>query len=393
MSRGGEGTGAAGGGGAAAGMRVLLLVFEWSQAGGLEAVTWEVARSLGAMGSRVEVWSVRQAGEVEVDGIGARGLAPRGTLARSLDGRLLWRRRLAAEVAGAAGRFDLVIAGHPSLLPAVRAGTEGRAARPRCWAWAYGVDVWGQPGLRLGPHLAWADRVVAISRFTRDQVAPFVRPGRLALVPPAVDAARFTPGPAPAGPDLLIVGRLARGEGYKGHEVLFRALGPLGERLGRPATLRVVGEGAARAGLEARAAVLGVADRVEFSGRLPLDALLDAYRGCGVFAMPSRVERRPRGLWTGEGLGIVYLEAQACGRPVIASTEGGAPDAVRPGETGLLADPRDPEAIAAAAAELLADPQRAAEMGRAGRRRVEESFSVDRFRERLAAMLRDEAAG
>lgn len=374
-------------------MRVLLPVFEWSRAGGVEAVTWEIAHSLQAMGARVEVWSVRQAGEVEVDGIGARGLAPRGAVARSVDARLLWRRRLAAEVARAAGRFDLVIAGHPWLLPSIRAGMGGRSMRPRCWAWAYGVDVWGRPGLRLRPHLAWADRVVAISRFTRDQVAPFVRPGALALVPPSVDTERFSPGPAPAGPDLLIVGRLVPGEGYKGHEVLFRALGPLGERLGRPATLRVVGDGSARAELEARAAALGVADRVEFAGRVPPPRLVDAYRGCGVFAMPSRVERRPRGLWTGEGLGIVYLEAQACGRPVIASSEGGAPDAVRPGETGLLADPRDPQAAAAAAGELLADPQRAAEMGRAGRRWVEENFSVERFRERLAAMLRGEAVG
>jgi glycosyltransferase involved in cell wall biosynthesis len=375
-------------------MRVLLPVFDWSRTGGLEAVTWEIARSLEAMGARVEVWSVRQSGRVEVDGIAARGLAPaRGRVARSLNGRLLWRRRLAAEVARAADRFDLVIAGHPWLLPSIRAALDGRAARPRCWAWAYGIDVWGQPGARLAADLAWADRVVAISRFTRDQVAPFVRADRLALVPPSVDVSVFTPGPAPAGPNLLIVGRLVPGEGYKGHEILFRALDPLGERLGRPATLRVVGDGAARAELEARAAALGVAERVEFAGRVPVPRLVEAYRGCGVFAMPSRVERRPRGLWTGEGLGIVYLEAQACGRPVIASTEGGAPNAVRPGETGILADPRDPLAVAAAAAELLSDPERSAEMGRSGRRWMEEHFSLARFRDRLAALLRGEPVG
>ncbi|WP_420126723.1 glycosyltransferase family 4 protein [Longimicrobium sp.] len=373
---------------AASGMRVLLAVFQWNRAGGLEAVTWEVARSLRAMGAAVDVWSVRQDGEVEVGGIAARGLAPpRGRLARSLDGRVLWRRRLAAEVRRQAGRFDLIIAGHPWLLPSILAGVEGRAPRPRCWAWAYGVDVWGQPGQRLAPHLARADRVIAISRFTRDQVAPFVAPERLALVPPSVDVGLYTPGPAPAGADLLIVGRLVPGEGYKGHEILFRALHPLGERLGRPATLRVVGDGAARGELEARAAALGVADRVEFAGRLPEAQLVEAYRGCGVFAMPSRVERRPRGLWTGEGFGIVYVEAQACGRPVIVSRDGGAPDAVRPGETGLLVDPRDPLAVAAAAAELLSDPGRAGAMGRAGRAWVEANFSLDRFREHLADLV------
>lgn len=378
----------------AAGMRVLLVVFQWSRAGGLEAVTWEAGRSLAALGARVEVWSVAQPGEVAVEGIAARGLAPRGRMARSLDARWGWKRRLARKVAAHAGRLDLVICGHPSLLPALRAGLGDGPRRPRCWTWAYGIEVWGQPGRALAPHLAWADRVVAISRFTRAQVAPWVRPERLALVHTPVDTGVYTPGPAATrGTDLLIVGRLARGEAYKGHEVLFRALGPLGARLGRPATLRVVGGGDLRPRLEREAAALGVAERVEFAGRLPLPELVDAYRGCGVFAMPSRVERRERGLWTGEGLGIVYLEAQACGRPVIASTEGGAPDAVRPGETGLLADPRDPIAIAEAAAELLTRPERADEMGRAGRRWVEENFSVDRFRERLAAMLRGEAVG
>jgi phosphatidylinositol alpha-1,6-mannosyltransferase len=375
-------------------MRVLLVVFQWSRAGGLEAVTWEVGRSLRALGAEVEVWSVAQTGEVTVDGITARGRAPAGRVARSLDARWGRRRRLAREAAAQAGRFDLVIAGHPWLLPPLHAGLGDGPGRPRCWAWTYGIDVWGQPGRRLAPHLAWADRVVSISRFTRGQVAPWVRPERLSLVHTPVDTALYTPGP-PSGPgaDLLVVGRLDRRERYKGHEVLFRALAPLEARLGRRVTLRVVGGGDLRPALEAEARALDVADRVEFAGRLPLPALVDAYRSCGVFAMPSRVERRARGLWTGEGLGIVYLEAQACGRPVVASTEGGAPDALRPGETGLLADPRDPLAVAAAAAELLSDPGRAAEMGGAGRRWVDEHFSVDRFRERLAALLRGEAGG
>jgi phosphatidylinositol alpha-1,6-mannosyltransferase len=343
----------------------------------------------------VEVWSVTQSGPAEVDRITARGLAPAGgRIARSLDARWWWRPRLAREVAAQAQRFDLVVAGHPSLLPALRAGLGEGPGRPRCWAWAYGIDVWGRPGRGLAPHLAWADRVAAISRFTRDQVAPWVRPERLSVIHPPVDTDTYTPGaPSAPGADLLVVGRLARGERYKGHEVLFRAIRPLEKRLGRAVTLRVVGDGDWRAELEREAAALGVAGRVEFAGRLSLAALLDAYRGCGVFAMPSRVDRRARGLWTGEGLGMVYVEAQACGRPVVASTEGGAPETIVPGATGLLADPRDPLAVADAAAALLEHPDRAAQMGRAGRRWVEERFSVERFRARLAELLAGGGAG
>lgn len=375
-------------------MRVLLVGFQWSRGGGLEAVTWEVARSLGALGADVEVWSVRQGGEVVVDGIAARGLAPSGgRIARSLDARWLWKARLATEVEKHAGRFDLVIAGHPWLLRPVRAGLLDNPGRPRVWTWAYGIDVWGEPGAKLAPHLAWADRVVAISRFTRDQVAPWVQPDRLSLVHTPVDTTVFTPGPvSKPGADLLVVGRLARDERYKGHEVLMAALPRVERRLGRPVTLRIVGDGDWRPDLEREAAALGVADRVDFAGRLPFAELLEAYRGCGVFAMPSRVDRRARGLWTGEGLGIVYVEAQACGRPAIASTEGGATDAVLPGETGLLADPRDPEAVAEAAASLLADPDRAARMGARGRQWAEENFSVARFRQRLDELLRAPSA-
>jgi phosphatidyl-myo-inositol dimannoside synthase len=148
-----------------------------------------------------------------------------------------------------------------------------------------------------------------------------------------------------------------------------------------------VGEGDWRPELEREAAALGVADRVEFAGRLSFPALVDAYRGCGVFAMPSRVDPHPTKLWTGEGLGIVYLEAQACGRPVIASTEGGAPDTILAGETGLLADPRDPVAIADAAAALLADPARADAMGARGRTWMAEHFSLGRFRAGLAELV------
>jgi len=127
--------------------------------------------------------------------------------------------------------------------------------------------------------------------------------------------------------------------------------------------------------------------RVEFRGRIGTEELIEAYRRCAVFAMPSRVDTHPRKVWTGEGFGIVYLEAAACGRPVIASTEGGAPEAIIPGKTGFLVDPRSPEAIADALAILLADPAEADKMGRAGRVWVETNFSIEVFRERVRELF------
>ncbi|HET7233289.1 MAG TPA: glycosyltransferase family 4 protein [Longimicrobium sp.] len=369
-------------------MRVLLPVFEWSRAGGIEAVTVQITHAFARLGAQVDVWSVMQPGAPDVGGVAARGLAPAGRVARSVNGRWLWRRRLAREIARRASGYDLVVAGHASLLAPIREGLSGLRRRPPCWVWAYGIEVWGGPGEQVARDLAWADHVVSISRFTAEQVKAWVPAERLTVIPPLVDVETFTPAETPVErSEILIAGRMSTAERYKGHEVLFAALPKVEERLGRPVRLRVVGDGDLRPELQARAAAMGLAERVEFTGRLPLSGLLEAYRRCAVFAMPSRVERRPAGLWTGEGFGIVYLEAQACGRPVLASTDGGAPETVRPGETGLLADPANAEAVADALAGLLADPGRADQMGRAGRAFVVDNFSEARFRERLHELL------
>jgi phosphatidylinositol alpha-1,6-mannosyltransferase len=90
--------------------------------------------------------------------------------------------------------------------------------------------------------------------------------------------------------------------------------------------------------------------------------------------MPCRTRR---GGLDVEGLGMVYLEAAACGRPVVAGTSGGAPEAVQDGVTGRVVDPRSPAAVADAVAGLLDDPARARAMGRAGRAWVERRWSWD----------------
>jgi phosphatidylinositol alpha-1,6-mannosyltransferase len=102
-----------------------------------------------------------------------------------------------------------------------------------------------------------------------------------------------------------------------------------------------------------------------------------------VFALPSRVIERPIGHWGGEGFGVVLLEAAACGRPVIASSEGGSPDALVAGETGLVTSPENAVAVANAIASVLRDPARADAMGAAGRKLMETRFSIPKFREAI----------
>jgi phosphatidylinositol alpha-1,6-mannosyltransferase len=101
--------------------------------------------------------------------------------------------------------------------------------------------------------------------------------------------------------------------------------------------------------------------------------------------MPCRTRR---GGLDVEGLGMVYLEAAACGRPVVAGTSGGAPETVQEGVTGhVVGDPRSPEAVAAVLTGLLDDPQRARRMGAAGRAWVEQRWSWTTIADTFAALL------
>ncbi len=132
----------------------------------------------------------------------------------------------------------------------------------------------------------------------------------------------------------------------------------------------VIGDGPLRGELEALARAHGVADSVRFLGALS-DAERDTWlRRADLLAMPSRLPGAGR---AGEGFGIVYLEAAAYGKPVVAGNVGGAVDAVLDGQTGLLVDPADPRAVGEAIATLLLDPDLAQRLGRAGAGRAQDS--------------------
>jgi D-inositol-3-phosphate glycosyltransferase len=233
--------------------------------------------------------------------------------------------------------------------------------------------------------IAEADRLVANTRFeAQDLVTCYdADPTRLTVVQPGVDLERFRPGAVDRarfglperGHVVAFVGRI---QPLKGPDVLIRALpempgvtvvicgGPSGSGLDRPTALMEL------------AASLGVADSVRFLPPQTADDLAALYRAADLVAVPSH----------NESFGLVALEAQACGTPVVAAAVGGLVTAVRDGVSGVLVDGHDPAAWARVLAKLLAEPGRREELS-IGAVRHAANFSWDRTAEGLLRVYRE----
>jgi phosphatidylinositol alpha-1,6-mannosyltransferase len=339
---------------------------------------------------------------------GLDGFAPGGG-ARAFGGRqgalalAIWRRQLAR-----GQRFAFI---YDLLGPARAQAWLPPPLRAPYLVATYGIEVWRSlSGTRSRAlrhatvRLATSSYSLARARAANGDFGPVeVLPLCLEERPPAgeVDAALL----ARAGRNfILTVGRMAATERYKGQDQLLQALqrlpavpppphadreaAPRPTGAGKapprqpaggadPPRLVIAGGGDDRPRLEALAATLGLAGRVLFTGFVSEATLAELYARAAVFAMPSR----------GEGFGLVYLEAMKAARPCVATRDSAAAEIVADGETGLLVDPLDADAIAGALGLLLASPDLARAMGEAGRRRRELLFTPRRFRERLWPLL------
>jgi glycosyltransferase involved in cell wall biosynthesis len=201
------------------------------------------------------------------------------------------------------------------------------------------------------------DAFICPSGFLAGQMAAGkVFPDRLHVIRHFVDLAGVAPKPQPGG-HVVLAGRLSH---EKGADVAVRAMA----RLGDGAHLHIAGDGPDRAALEALAA-REAPGRVTFHGRLTRHRLLDLLRESSVAVVPS--------VWH-ENQPMAVLEALAVGLPVVGTELGGVPELVAPGVDGELVPHGDPDALAAALGPLLADPDRAFAMGRAGRAKIEREF-------------------
>ena len=230
--------------------------------------------------------------------------------------------------------------------------------------------------------LRHADKVLANSDFTRDTLISLigVSPERIAVIYPTVDVEGMRPGLphddllASLGigknqPLILSVGRLMR---RKGFDQVIRSL-PYLKQLGLDVHYALIGVGEDRDYLQNLAEELDVSERLHLLGHVKAEDLPRWYNACSLFAMPNRDIKGDT-----EGFGLVYLEAGACEKPVLAGLAGGTGSAVVDGLTGLRVDGENVEAVQLAIARLLQDPAMAREMGRQARERVRANFTHER---------------
>ena len=303
--------------------------------------------------------------------------------------------RRAAEIARAEG-CDAVWYGAAAPLGLLTPALRRSGGIERAVASTHGHEVgWALlPGTRqlLRRVGSVVDVVTYLGEYTRRRLAPAFGPHpRLERLPSGVDTTAFRPGSGGVDvrarwglegrPVVVCVSRLVE---RKGQDVLVRALPEIRRRVPGAAVL-IVGGGPYRGTIERLARENGVQDDVIVTGSVPWEALPAHYDAGDVFAMPCRTRRH--GLEV-EGLGIVFLEASATGLPVVAGTSGGSPDAVVPGETGVLLDGTDVAAVAGAVSRYLRDPELAQATGERGRAWVTESWRWEVQAARLSDLLR-----
>lgn len=372
-------------------MKILLLVLHYEPLGGLEIYGRQLAETLLELGNEVEVWSLFESPKFQrEERLKVKYLAPTDKTGMRIYFRLV-QTFLFQLLARKAPSFDLVITMHPNMVPGIYLASLCRA-RPAYMVWTHGSDVWMKWPFLFRKGMEKANKIVTVSGYTKRSIEERLGIKKeIEIIHPPIDVDRFKPSTegreAGGTPILLTVSRLGKEDKYKGHDMVIKALPKIEEELGRTVQYRIVGSGDGAAYLKDLAQRERVLDSVVFLGKVSEEDLVSEYRNCDVFIMPSRIEPSGRGYETGEGFGIVYAEAAACGKPVIGSKHGGAQDALVDGITGYMVDPESMDEIARAVCEILKDAAMADTMGKSGRRFVVETLSMQNFARKIEELI------
>jgi phosphatidylinositol alpha-1,6-mannosyltransferase len=330
------------------GYRVLALVTDaFGGRGGIALYNRDVLRALCEDESVSQVVAVPR---LAPDGIGELPEKLVYDLS-GLGGGMAYLRAVARQVRSS--DFDIIHCGHINLSPIAHV-----AAKLRGIPWVlsiFGIDAWQKSPRRLTAYCAGkADHLISISQVTLDRFLAFApyRTAQHSVINNAIHLEQFGIKPRNealqrrlglAGRKVILtLGRMELSERYKGFDETIELLPRLIDR--HPKIVYVAaGDGNDRRRLEDKAARLGLGDHVVFPGRISEHEKADLYRLADVYAMPSY----------GEGFGFVFLEALACGTPVVGSRLDGGREALRDGALGALVDPHRPEEIEAAVLDAL----------------------------------------
>ncbi len=421
-------------------MRILILATDIYTRGGIARYTATLAQALSALPASVDVLPLLGPTAIPVTA-GIHSGYSRGLAVVAMDSRFRgtddWESCILTPTADrlsaiakvrhairaygrAKSRYDLVICSHVGQAP-LAAFIQQRYRTPYMVV-AHGWEAWVRLPIVKRLAIRRAHTLLAVSVYTARKLAPSngIPAERVKVVYNAIPdemvylltglAHKYERAHAPGGGVaaalrgasrvLLSVANLAHS--YKGVDTVIRALPRI---LASVPGLRyvVAGGGEDRPRLEDLASSLGVRDRVIFAGEVSDTDLVNLYRACDVFVLPSR---SGRGAWSsapmqgedrarigrsevpaGEGFGRVYVEAALAGKPVVGSIDAGAAEAVLHGRTGVLVDPRSVAEVAGAVIDLLKSPGWAASLGAEGRRWAMEKFTVDSMRRSLKACL------
>lgn len=236
-----------------------------------------------------------------------------------------------------------------------------------------------------------ADLVVANSGYTSKLVLAGAPKARVAAIPLGVDHLRFSPeGRERARQSFelhneLVISSVSRVHAYKGHEVVFEAIAGLPKRIRKDIVYLLAGKGPYEMALRARAEELGIPSNLRWLGFVSDTDLPNVYRASDLFVLCTREAVAGQHV---EGFGLVFLEAQACGTPVVGTRTGGIPDAVCEGEGGWLIAQDDAEELGRILLNLAGDPAAFHLAGLAGRRRIERECTWLHYTERFITVLK-----
>ncbi len=307
-----------------------------------------------------------------------------------------WRVTRAAKKIVAVKNIDVVVFGAAAPL-ALMSPSLRKSGVKKIIALTHGHEVWWAKIFpfklaikRIGKNV---DHLTYLGEFTRQAISEALSrksATEMVKIAPGIDTAHFIPQPDAMQKRkelglqdkkiIISVGRLVH---RKGQDSLIQAMPAVLKKIPN-AHLLLVGEGPYKKHLEKLVMRLSLKQNVTFAGRIMYDRLPSYLSAADLFAMPSR--SRFFGLEV-EGLGIVYLEASACGIPVVAGNSGGAPDAVLEGVTGLCVDGTNIEQITGAIVEICRDAERASHMGAAGRNWIVDQWRWDIWSKEFNALL------